>query len=121
MKLQIEGQKLRVRIDEDELATLLAGGMLESRTQFATAFALRCALRLAPGTDVALTGTADAWRVDLPDAAVRGHAARLPTREGLRFALPGKGDGDMLELLFDVDVRDSVRRRRQSPIAGAPG
>ncbi|MDE2307527.1 MAG: hypothetical protein KGJ97_04445, partial [Xanthomonadaceae bacterium] len=34
--------------------------------------------------------------------------------EGLRFALPGKDDGDTLELLFDVDVRDSVRRRRPS-------
>jgi hypothetical protein len=114
MKWQIDGQKLRLRIDEDELAILLAGGMLETRTQFATAFALRGALRLTPGADAALSGAADAWRIDLPDAAVRGHAARLPTREGLRFALPGKDDGDTLELLFDVDVRDSVRRRRSS-------
>lgn len=112
MKWQIDGQKLRVRIDEDELAILLAGDMLETRTQFATAFALRCALGLVPGADVALSGAADAWRIGLPDATVRAHAARLPTREGLRFALPGKGDGDTLELLFDVDVRDSVRRRR---------
>ncbi|MDE2154399.1 MAG: hypothetical protein KGJ32_00675 [Xanthomonadaceae bacterium] len=112
MKLQIDGQRLRVRIDEDELASLLAGGMLEVRTQFASVFAIRCALRLTTGDDAALEGSADAWRLDLPDTAVRAHAARLPTREGLRFALPGKGDSDTLELLFDVDVRDSVRRRR---------
>src|SRR3984885_8961765 len=38
MKFQIEGQKLRVRIDEEELARLLAGEALKTRTGFADAF-----------------------------------------------------------------------------------
>jgi len=50
----------------------------------------------------------------LPEAAVCDHAGRLPTRDGLRFLLPGRSPGDELTLLFDVDVRDSVKRRRSS-------
>jgi len=114
MKLQIEGQSLRVRIGEAELAQLLAGGTVESRSRFAQAFTMECMLRLAESGDARLSGRADAWLIELPGAAVREHAARLPTREGLTFNLPtGHGD-DVLELLFDVDVRDSVRQRRSS-------
>ncbi len=111
MKLQIEGQSLRVRINEDELARLLAGEPVVAKTSFATAFAVSCTLSLGTGDAVRFGGQADAWRVDIPADAVRDHAARLPTREGLSFVLPG-AEGDALELLFDVDVRDSVRHRR---------
>lgn len=111
MKVQIEGQMLRLRIDEAELATLLAGDPLAIRTRFAGAFAIACTVRLTAGTDAVLAGSAEAWQVDLPDTAVREHAERLPTREGLRFLLAGDC-ADALELLFDVDVRDSVRQRR---------
>ena len=114
MKLQIEGQKLRVRIDEAELARLLAGGTLQARTGFADAFAIRFALRATQGNDAVFCGQADAWQIRLPEAALREHAARLPTREGLRYTLAGKAIEDSLELLFDVDVRDSVRHRRSS-------
>lgn len=111
MKLQIEGQSLRVRINEDELARLLAGESVIAHTRFATAFALSCALRLGAGDEARFSGQPDAWLVEVPEIAVREHAARLPTREGLSFVLPG-GEGGALELLFDVDVRDSVRHRR---------
>jgi hypothetical protein len=114
MKLQIEGQKLRIRIDEDELAQLLAGEALETRTGFADAFAIRFAVRTTQGDAATFIGQADAWQIGLPDAALREHAARLPTREGLRYTLAGKDIGDSLQLLFDVDVRDSVRHRRSS-------
>jgi hypothetical protein len=35
----------------------------------------------------------------------------LPSRDGLSFELAVPA-GDALRILFDVDVRDSVRRRR---------
>jgi hypothetical protein len=114
MKLQIEGQKLRVRIDEDELTRLLSGETVETRTAFAAAFAIRFVLRVMQDNDAMFFGEADAWQIGLPEAALREHAARLPTREGLRYTLPGKDIEDSLELLFDVDVRDSVRHRRSS-------
>ena len=114
MKLQIEGQSLRVRIGEDELARLMAGEAIASSTRFAEAFVLSCTLRLGAGDDARFSGPPDAWLIEIPARKVREHAQRLPTREGLKFLLAGKGEGDTLELLFDVDVRDSVRQRRSS-------
>lgn len=112
MKLQIEGQHLRVRIDEEELARLLAGHPVETVTQFADVFAIRYSLELISADTANLSGSPAAWRIAVPSAQVREHAAKLPTREGLQFALPGAHEEDSLRLLFDVDVRDSVRRRR---------
>ncbi len=114
MKLQIEGQHLRIRVDERELARLLAGKTIEASTQFAAAFAISFLLRLTPDGDATFEGRADAWQVSLPAAAVREHATRLPTREGLRYSLPAQESRNPLQLLFDVDVRDSVSRRRSS-------
>lgn len=112
MKLQLEGQHLRVRIGEDELAQLLAGEPVRASTQFAQAFALSCTLRLVAGGEARFAGQPGAWLIDMPEVAVREHAERLPTREGLTFSLAGNHAGEALELLFDVDVRDSVRQRR---------
>ena len=114
MKLQIEGQHLRVRIDEDELARLLSGNVIRARTGFAHAFAIGFELSLVAAEAANLAGRADLWKISLPDVAVREHVSLLPTREGLRFSLPGASIADELSLLFDVDVRDSVRRRRSS-------
>jgi hypothetical protein len=114
MKFQIEGQKLRIRIDEDELARLLAGEALNARTGFADVFAISFEVRTTPADGATFSGQADAWQIGLPDAALREHASRLPTREGLHYTLAAKGNGDALELLFDVDVRDSVRHRRST-------
>ncbi|WP_445143576.1 hypothetical protein [Dyella sp. Tek66A03] len=114
MKMQIEGQSLRVRIGEDELARLLAGEAIASSTRFAEAFVMTCTLRLGAGDEARFSGPPDAWLIEVPGGKVRDHAQRLPTREGLKFFLAGKQEADALELLFDVDVRDSVRQRRSS-------
>lgn len=111
MKLQIETQSLRVRINEDELAMLLTERPVTSITRFSREMTLSCSLRAVPGAAARFSGQADAWLIDLPLGDVRAHAERLPTREGLLFALES-GEGEPLELLFDVDVRDSVRHRR---------
>lgn len=114
MKLQIEGQHLRVRIDEDELAHLLSGDAIHARTGFAQAFAIGFELSLVAAETASLAGQADVWKISLPRTAVVEHAGRLPTRDGLRFVLTGGSVEDDLTLLFDVDVRDSVKRRRSS-------
>jgi hypothetical protein len=109
MKLQLQGQHLRVRIDEDELARLLAGQALQERTVFAQAFALDYSLRAIDAEQFHVDGSPAHWRLGLPLAALHAHAAQLPTRDGLHFTL-GEG-AQTLQLTFDVDVRDSVRRR----------
>jgi hypothetical protein len=114
MKLQIEGQNLRVRIGEEELAHLLAGDAIAAHTTFARAFVITYTLRLGGGDDASLSGQADDWQIEIPEEAAREHAQRLPTREGLKFILAGPDESGALELLFDVDVRDSVRQRKPS-------
>jgi len=112
MKLQIESQNLRIRIDEDELTRLLAGDTVQTRTAFADAFAIGFFVRLTQDADATVSGTVDNWLIGVPESALRDHASRLPTREGLRYTLQGKSGAAPLELLFDVDVRDSVRHRK---------
>lgn len=108
MRVQLEGQSLRLRIDEAELARLLAGGITENRTRLPDGRVetqrLRLASRLGWKREDAL------WQIDLPEADVRALSERLPSREGLHFDMPGD-DGVMLPVMFDVDVRDSTRKR----------
>ena len=110
MKWQIQGQHLRLRVDEEELALLLAGKVISDSTAFATAFVIRYAVTLGDGERPELHGDAADWRLSLPAEAVRGLAARLPSRDGLAFDVSTSAQ-DPLELLFDVDVRDSTRKR----------
>ena len=109
MRVQQQGQSLRLRIDEAELVQLLAGGTVENATRWPDGRTERQQLALAAQHDWQRGG--DGWRVELADAAVRELAARLPSRDGLQVELAVPG-GDPLQVLFEVDVRDSVRQRR---------
>jgi hypothetical protein len=111
MKLQLESQHLRVRINEDELSSLLNGETVVAVTWLTDAFAHRATLRLGPVDKPGLDGKADDWLLTLPVRDVSELSARLPTREGLHYQLSGARAG-ALDLLFDVDVRDSTKRRR---------
>lgn len=110
MKLQFEGQRLRVRIDEDELANLLAGGAVHAGTRVANAFDINCTLSLSENGGARIDGAAGDWSIHLPQAPVRELATRLPTRDGLSFEVVSRDAARTLSLQFDVDVRDSARR-----------
>lgn len=116
MKLQLDGQHLRLRIDEDELGVLTAGGTVEAATRLAAALAIRCSLTLSSHPDAQCAGTPDHWQIRLPEADVRELAGRLPTRDGLHFEL-AVAESVSLTLLFDIDVRDSARRLKASRAA----
>ena len=109
MKIQLQDQTLRLRIDEAELAQLLAGAPVGNQTRWPDGHMERQQLVLGGNDGWQRDG--DGWRVTLSDTEVRAFAARLPTRDGLSLTLPVPG-GEPLQLLFDVDVRDSVRHRR---------
>jgi len=114
MKLQIHGQRLRLRIDEDELQRLLAEEVLCSPTVLPGDRMFRISLQLCTRADAAFTTVGNAWRVALPRDAVAEYVGRLPCRDGLEFDLP-TGGADALRLGFEVDIRDSVRRRLPRP------
>jgi hypothetical protein len=115
MRVQLEGQTLRLRIDEAELAQMLAGGHAENRTCLPDGRHEIQQVHLAgqPGWQ----RDDGHWHIELPDAEVRALSARLPSRDGLQFELPTP-DGGTLQILFDVDVRDSARKRLHKPAQG---
>lgn len=108
MRVQLEGQSLRLRIDEAELAGLLAGGSVENRTASPDGHIHVQQIRL--GSSITWQCEGAVWRIGLPEADVRALSERLPSRDGLQFAL-STPDGGSLQILFDVDVRDSARKR----------
>lgn len=109
MKVQIQSQSLRLRVDESELARLLAGEVLENQTWLGTPGALSQRLQLHDMAEALLDGDAHALMITLPREDVLALQARLPCRDGLGFMLPTQALP--LQLQFDVDVRDSVRQR----------
>lgn len=104
MKLQLQANALRLRLDERELAELLAGKplLLALQQQGMTLMELRVVL--APSLHFAAAGSA--WRLQLPEAKLRAYVQTLPRRDALALPLPGG-----LSLDFEVDVRDSIRER----------
>ncbi|MDI1252146.1 hypothetical protein [Thermomonas sp.] len=123
MKLQVQGQRVRLRVDEAELARLLAGETVVNRTVLGAAveFSQRLVLGTGEGasTTPSLVARDGSWHVELPRDAVEAYAGQLPCRHALTFELD-LGAGERIELNFEVDVRDSMktrspRRRQQAP------
>mgnify|MGYP006206192543 CR=1 FL=1 len=109
MKVQMQGQVLRIRIDEAELARLQAGETIENLTRLPGGESARHAVSVGQGGPT-LTATSEGWTFLLPRALLEPYVARLPCRDGLLVRLPVAG-GIELEVDFEVDVRDSVRSR----------
>lgn len=108
MRVQQQSQSLRLRIDEAELARLLAGDAVQNETCWPDGRIER--QRLIPAEQLDWQRNDDGWCVTLPAFEVRALAARLPSRDGLSWEMPVPG-GEILRILFDVDVRDSTRKR----------
>ncbi|RBD12440.1 hypothetical protein BRM31_06855, partial [Xanthomonas oryzae pv. oryzae] len=54
------------------------------------------------------------WQLLVPRDALEEHARQLPRRDGLQFtfdAVAGHAEATTLQVTFDVDVRDSTRKR----------
>jgi hypothetical protein len=123
MKLQLQGQRMRLRLDEAELARLLADEPIVNATGLGTGLGFCQSLRLHADAQPTLQATPGEWQVGLPGAAVRDYVQRLPCRDALEFTL-ACDDGAVLALAFEVDVRDSLKmrgaRRRSGGGTSAP-
>lgn len=117
MKVQMQGQSMRLRIDETELSRLQAGQVVGNLTRFPGGACLCLAVRQVESLSPVLLTTDGGWRLDLPRGLLEPYVARLPCREGLRLDFPA--GGERLEVGFEVDVRDSVRIRGVAGRSGA--
>lgn len=109
MKVQIQQQAVRVRIGEDELSRLLAGGRVENRTELPGHITWSQQLALHAQSLATLSARVGELHICLPHDQVLALRDRLPSRDGLQFDI--ECGSSPLTLQFDVDVRDSVRRR----------
>lgn len=105
MKVQLQEQTIRFRINEDELTQLLTGAQLHNTTRLPNGDALQQTITLMSEANARFDGT-----LALPRADVEAYCNRLPCRDGLEFSFP-LDDGGVLQVAFEVDVRDSVRNR----------
>ncbi|MBX3689229.1 hypothetical protein [Dokdonella sp.] len=112
MKIQMQGQALRLRIDEAELATLFDQGWIENLTWLSHEAACCQRIEIADA-ELALQGDATAWCLRIPRQQLADYVARLPCRDGLEWNLP-IGSRRSVQVSFEVDVRDSVRKRGAS-------
>ena len=110
MKLQIQGQVLRFRIDEAELARLLGGETILNTTKLGLDHAFSQSLALHAAAVPALETGPDCWSLLLPRDAVDDYVSRLPCRDALGFELPLPSQAT-LSLCFEVDVRDNLKVR----------
>jgi len=110
MKVQLQGQSLRLRIDEAELARLQAGESIENLTRLPGGATLRQQLHLVDADMPTLQLLEDGFEFGLGAAALADYVARLPCRDGLVFS-HSITDTDAIEIHFEVDVRDSVKNR----------
>lgn len=120
MKLQLQPGSLRLRVSEAELAQLLQGTSLRLDLVHGPMRLLALDVRLheppfADGAACALDAGdgAQQWRLVLPMSAIREYARTLPRRDALVLAPSPQhgGAGPALAVLFEVDVRDSMRVR----------
>jgi hypothetical protein len=118
VKLQLQTGSLRLRVSEADLAQLLQGQplRLDLVAGGMALFRLEVRLHEAPCTDRAgyalhIDGP-QRWRLVLPAPVIAAYARTLPRRDALVLEpWPQDGTGAALGLLFEVDVRDSVRVR----------
>lgn len=120
MKVQLQDQSVRLRLDEAELARLLAGESVENMTRFGGIEGWGMAVSLHGGDQPVLLDGGTFCRLVLPRPAVEALAARLPCRDGLPFDIALE-DGGQLQLQFDVDARQRAparvtRRNTASPV-----
>ncbi|MCD9086971.1 hypothetical protein [Stenotrophomonas sp. SY1] len=109
MKIQIQDQSLRVRLDESELARLLDGQPVQNQTRLVGQGIWSQTVQLNEQALPQVCGSAEALLLTLPRDAVTALSARLPCRDGLGWELAAADE--VLRLQLDVDVRDSVRQR----------
>lgn len=116
MKMQVQGQSVRLRLSEDELGSLLVHGEFSDVTALGSMAPWVRRLLLVEGDSPGFQREGDVWCFLIPRPGFEIFAAERPRRDGHGLVIPG-GDGDApLELSVEVDVRDSRKRLRAAGV-----
>lgn len=120
MKLQIQQQSLRFRIDEDELARLLEHGVCASTTWLGNSRSIAQTLQLIDAAPATLEVGDGCITARLPREDFAAFAAERPRRDGFVFEVDA-GAHAPLQVCVEIDVRDSRRKGLQRAGGGDPG
>ena len=107
MKVQFNAGRLRLRIGNNELAVLRAGGRLAVSLDWPRR---PWPIALTAGDGLALDAAGEEVTLVLPRGDLDALAARLPARDGLRYTL--ELPSGPLDLHFEVDLHDGRTRPR---------
>ncbi len=110
MKIQTQGQHLRVRIDAVDLAWLLERGELTDPTRFGPDALQQRHIVLVDKQAPRLDYAAGSWHLFVPRESIERFAASLPRRDALQMQFWPDTDAT-LTVAFEVDVRDSRKRK----------
>lgn len=113
MKVQSAGQHLRVRVDETDLARLLAQGELDDATRFGPDTLQHRRVALVDDGAPRLDYAAGSWRLCLPRGAVERFVTSRPRRDALELQL-WADTGAPLTIAFEVDIRRGHGKGRAS-------
>ncbi len=112
MKLQVQGQSVRVRLTEDELESLFVTGRCCDVTDFGPLGRWQRLVILVPSTMGGIAVDGETCSLQIPRVAFEAFAGQRPRRDG--FSLPA-AESAGLNITIEVDVRDSRKRLSRSP------
>ncbi len=111
MKLQVQGQTVRLRLSEQDLQTLLSRGECADRSALGPLGDWSRVLQLADIEHAECEQRGGEWSLRIPRAAFAAFAAERPRRDGLQFELWPEDPARALRVSVEIDVRDSTRQR----------
>ena len=107
MRLQFDGERVRLRVGHADLAMLREGGIASVALAW-PGIEWRAEVRV--GSDLSLQIADAVVQLTLPRTDIEALAARLPSRDGLRYRIDLSSGP--LDLRFEVDLHDGRARPR---------
>lgn len=101
MKLQFQNERLRLRLQRNELESLLTGEELRLALGPKAVFG-ECVLRANPGSSASFFRREHDVLLSAPREALAELLGRLPSKAGLSWLLEGAPE---FELVLEVDIR----------------
>jgi hypothetical protein len=104
MNVRFSDRHIRFRVAQHELELLVAGRSLSLDVAMPRSHQFRASVNVTPLGDWQLDSDPTGLWLSIPRSALEDLQQSLPRKEGLQRSFPA-GDGDTLEVSFQVDLR----------------